>query len=66
MKMTHNQAIELAKQNKWNEAWEVAQQDEGLLESVTFETWKPFAERCIKQEAIQEAVNNEYNESHAD
>jgi hypothetical protein len=43
MKMTALESLELAAAGKWNEAWFVAQRDEGLLEGTTFDKWKMWA-----------------------
>jgi hypothetical protein len=47
MKMTLNDALTYAKAGNWDKAWEVAQRDDGLDSNVTFDEWKPFAERCL-------------------
>lgn len=56
MKRTHNEAIELFKQGKIDQAWEVAQQDEGLNADVTKEDWLMFADQCLKNRAELEAA----------
>jgi len=52
MKTTLNEALELVRQGRCEEAWEVAQQDEGMLDHVTFESWLPFAFECLKRRGV--------------
>ena len=44
--MTHNEAIKTLKTGNEELAWIVAQQDDGLLPSVTKDQWLAFAYRC--------------------
>lgn len=39
MKTTHNQAKQIAQTGNFDKAWEIAKQDEGLLPTVTKESW---------------------------
>lgn len=47
MKRTFNEAIELAIFGDFDGAWEIAKQDEGLLEGTTKEEWIKFAKVVI-------------------
>ena len=47
MTTTLNEALEMAKQGNWKEAFDIAQKDEGLKEGVTFDQWKEFATKAI-------------------
>jgi hypothetical protein len=47
MKITAIESLKLAKIGSWELAWELAQQDEGLNEGVTFDMWKVWAEKAI-------------------
>ena len=51
MKMTALEALNLAAAGKWNEAWHVAQQDEGLKPNTTFETWKKWSVETLSRRA---------------
>ncbi len=54
MKTTLNQALEILKNGNEQEAWEVAQQDEGLNEGVTKEQWLDFANKAIARREAEE------------
>jgi len=47
MKLTHNRAIEALANGNPALAWKLAQQDEGLLPTVTRDEWMAFAGRII-------------------
>lgn len=47
MKTTHLQAKEIFKTGDINKAWEVAQQDEGLLPEITKEMWVEWMSKLI-------------------
>jgi hypothetical protein len=49
MKMTAAQALDIAIAGDWAKAWEIAQQDEGLLPDATFEQWKAWAIKAIER-----------------
>jgi len=51
MKMTLNEALELAANGSWLEAFAVAQQDEGLPPETTFYEWREFAVRALARRA---------------
>lgn len=51
MKTTLNEALELAKNGSWLEAFSVAQQDEGLAPEVTFFEWQEFAVKAMERRA---------------
>jgi hypothetical protein len=53
MKRTHLNAMELFKQGNINAAWEMAQQDEGLLPEVTQESWVKYATGLVRADAIR-------------
>ena len=53
MKTTLNQALEILKNGNEQEAWEVAQQDEGLNEGVTKEQWLEFAYGVLARRASE-------------
>ena len=57
MKMTLNEALELAKAGKWDEAWKVAKRDEGLPAETTFEQWREFAVRALARREEESRVN---------
>ena len=60
--MTLNQALETAKNGNWNKAWEIAQQDEGLLPEVTKEQWIEFAKKAIdRRESEAQAMPEAWN-----
>ena len=65
MKMTLNEALELAATGDWDAAWEVARQDEGLPAETTFADWKEFALRALSRRA-EEARINEYSNQDID
>ena len=48
MNTTHNEAKELFIAGQIDKAWEVAQQDEGLLPHVTKEMWIEWIQTTIK------------------
>lgn len=60
MTLTHNEAIALFICGNVDAAWEVAQKDEGLNESVTKEQWVVFAARSV---ANQKACDAAYEAS---
>jgi hypothetical protein len=60
MKMTLNEAMELAAAGDWDGAWKVAQQDDGLLPEVTFAAWKEFAEQAIQRRADEARMQASY------
>ena len=47
MKKTVTESLKLAKIGSWELAWELAQQDEGLSDGVTFDMWKTWAQSKI-------------------
>ena len=59
MNMTLNQALETAKSGNWEKAWEIAQQDEGLLPTVKKETWVEFAKKAIARREAEAATRLE-------
>lgn len=52
MNLTHNAAMIEARKGNWTAAWKIAQQDDGLLDHVTFTDWKNFAERTIARPSM--------------
>lgn len=54
MKKTLNQALEIAKAGNWEKAWQVAQEDEGLLPEVTKSQWIEFAKKAIERREMWE------------
>lgn len=51
MNTTLNQALEQGEQGNWDAAWELAQQDDGLLAGVSREDWFRFAVNAIRRRA---------------
>lgn len=51
MKRTHNEAIEAFAAGNRQQAWEIAQQDEGLSPHVSQKDWMLFAARCVANRA---------------
>lgn len=49
MHLTHLDAMALARAGDWDGAWQMAQQDDGLLPEVTREQWIAFARNLIAQ-----------------
>ena len=59
MVTTLNQALEIAKTGNWNQAWEIAQQDEGMLPGTKKEAWIDFAKKALirrEEEAIANII----------
>jgi hypothetical protein len=48
-------ALEVAKNGEWREAWEIAQQDEGLAEGTQFEQWQEWAIKAIERRQLIES-----------
>ena len=57
MKMTLNEALELAANGSWLEAWSVAQQDEGLPAETTFFRWREFAVKALARREEEARIN---------
>lgn len=51
MKTTYIAAKELAKTGNMDKAWEVAKQDEGLIEVVTKEQWIEWMKSILNRKA---------------
>lgn len=58
MKITFNQAVEILMAGDENKAWEVAQQDDGLLPGVTREQWLEFAKGVIERRKLEPDRNS--------
>ena len=58
MTNTHNKAIAILATGNQARAWEVAQQDEGLLPHITFGAWLAFAEACVARHVAEAGVNH--------
>ena len=54
--MILNQALEALKNGNEEEAWKIAQQDEGLLPHVTKEQWIEFAYKAIERREQEERM----------
>ena len=53
MKTTLNEALEQGALGNWNEAWEIAKQDEGLNEGVSRESWIKFALKALERRQLE-------------
>ena len=53
MKMTAIDSLKLADAGEWDAAWELAQQDEGLLSDVTRSRWEKWARRQLAMRRME-------------
>jgi hypothetical protein len=51
---TATQALDTAIKGDWEKAWEIAKQDEGLIDA-TFEQWQAWAIKAIERRLLLEA-----------
>jgi len=58
MKLTFVEATEILKTGNEQAAWELAQQDEGLLPGVTKEQWLAFAYNVIENDKLRSDMSD--------